>query len=218
MKRRTCLRLVAVVAPLTMGFAAQPARAMRQYDPGKRRFMQRDPLETMASRSSSSVDLLNLYAYVNSNPTTDMDPSGLARYTPGRTAPSYNPWCGSVICDCSPFGVSSVVVNVVNTPLPDVPGVGPIGGTISWTCGAIWVNSNYYSSCCDVFRRGQSTLKHECVHICQCRREGWLWFWIQQWGQVASLPYAARPFEIEANNLQRDWSFQWTAVPDCKYQ
>ena len=50
----------------------------RQYDPGKRRFAQRDPLAIKASAASGYQDGLNLYYYMRGNPLVLFDPSGLS--------------------------------------------------------------------------------------------------------------------------------------------
>ncbi len=50
----------------------------RQYDPGKRRFVHRDPLALKARAKSGYQDGLNLYQYVAGNPGNRLDPRGLA--------------------------------------------------------------------------------------------------------------------------------------------
>lgn len=49
----------------------------RQYDPGKRRFVQRDPLVPTSTAGSGFQDGVNLYASSRMNPFLHVDPSGL---------------------------------------------------------------------------------------------------------------------------------------------
>ncbi|UCC31409.1 MAG: RHS repeat-associated core domain-containing protein, partial [Phycisphaerales bacterium] len=49
----------------------------RQYDPAKRRFIQRDPLTLVSVAGSGTQDGTNLYQYVDANPHARLDPSGL---------------------------------------------------------------------------------------------------------------------------------------------
>jgi len=53
----------------------------RQYDPAKRRFVQRDPLDLGAGT-------MNVYEYVSANPLTQSDPSGLACCTHAADVPT----------------------------------------------------------------------------------------------------------------------------------
>ena len=53
------------------------AQAHRQYDPGKRRFAQRDPQFGRRDKGSPYVDGLNAYTYVRCMPLTGNDPTGL---------------------------------------------------------------------------------------------------------------------------------------------
>ncbi|HNU46998.1 MAG TPA: RHS repeat-associated core domain-containing protein [Phycisphaerae bacterium] len=50
----------------------------RQYDPAKRRFMQRDPQTVKARCASEARDGVNIYVYLRSNPGRFRDPTGLA--------------------------------------------------------------------------------------------------------------------------------------------
>jgi RHS repeat-associated protein len=65
----------------------------RQYDPGKRRFAQRDPLAFSRSAQSTYVDGMNLYSYGRYTPLSRNDPSGFITVT---TLSQTHGSCGSL--------------------------------------------------------------------------------------------------------------------------
>jgi RHS repeat-associated protein len=74
---------------------AQYQNRMRQYDPGKRRFAQRDPLTLRARASSGFHDGLSLYGYETENPLRYRDPSGEDCNAVGMQS------CCSQFCSCA---------------------------------------------------------------------------------------------------------------------
>jgi RHS repeat-associated protein len=168
----------------------------RQYDPAKRRFAQRDPLQY--------AEGLHDHSYLLANPTTRLDPSGLA----------------SVRCDCSSsLGLGGGSANASIYVVWYVS----LGQVRFPSCTKIYLGSSRCSKCrvltSALCRRA---IRHECVHICQCKRDGWLAFWLNQaWEQIAypgpggSANYFRRPSEMEAYDLEDDIGYTWITYPSC---
>lgn len=134
-------RILAVSVCLIPWCCPMVAHAHRQYDPGKRRFVQRDPLNTRNSMGAGYQDGMALFLYVSSNPVNRFDPSGLT-------------YCGKVVCHCS-TGDSSVPFH------GDSWLVVPVGAaciTLPWAI-------HCRGPCGDT-----SLLSHECCHHCHWRR------------------------------------------------
>ncbi len=70
------LKLAVAIAALSWGLVPSSAEARRQYNPGLKRFMQRDPPVLPTIGSSTHPDGLNSYAYVRSAPLAHSDPTG----------------------------------------------------------------------------------------------------------------------------------------------
>lgn len=73
------------------------AQAHRQYDPGKRRFVQRDPLHVQELASYWAHDGLNLFSYVGASPLNALDPTGLGCCPGACTETSSQEFCSSTV-------------------------------------------------------------------------------------------------------------------------
>jgi RHS repeat-associated protein len=89
--------------------ASYPNRA-RQYGPGLRRFVQRDPLALGNNPGGGLQDALNAYLSLEANASRFADPSGLLPYVPG-----YGKYCGN--CRGKEYG-----------------GSGPAADCLDWAC------------------------------------------------------------------------------------
>lgn len=108
----------------------------REYDPGTRRFLQKDPL--------GMVDGTNLYAYVGNNPVNRVDPSGTGWVYTGhvncaglqacvRSKVNYDPGVAClVVCGAAVAACIILIATVVGAP------VCPIALA---ACGACWVGA-----------------------------------------------------------------------------
>lgn len=76
---RTLIKAVVIAAVLTTSVGTQAAWAKRQYDAGRMRFMQRDPLgqEHGVDPYVIHAEGMNLYEYLGSAPANHTDPKGL---------------------------------------------------------------------------------------------------------------------------------------------
>jgi len=167
----------------------------RQYDPGKRRFTRRDPLQYNEG--------LYDYGYLMANPAMRLDPFGLA----------------SVRCDCNStlgLGGGSVVATIRS-----VSYIAPNYGQVRFpSCTDIYLLSSKCSKCRVMSNATcRQAVRHECVHICQCKRDGWLAFWLNQAWEFIAYPgpagYPNRPSEIEARNLEGQMMSSWVTYPTC---
>ena len=70
------LKLSVAIAVLACGCLASTAEARRQYNPGLKRFVQRDPLASDARPGSGYQDGLSLFSYSGLSPAGRNDPTG----------------------------------------------------------------------------------------------------------------------------------------------
>jgi hypothetical protein len=70
--------LTVAIGVLAWGLVPSTAEARRQYNPGLKRFMQRDTLAMQPSGGSGYQDGMTLYGYVRGHPVSGRDPIALA--------------------------------------------------------------------------------------------------------------------------------------------
>jgi RHS repeat-associated protein len=124
----------------------------RQYGPGLKRFVQRDPLATGLLAGHGDAAGLRLYEYENSRPIINLDPTGLFQsFIPHFPSPRTE--CGRIACECEHGDKTARVRAHQNLP------AGVYCMTLPWAI-------NCAGSC----EEAQDSLSHECCHHCHLRR------------------------------------------------
>jgi hypothetical protein len=103
--------LAAAIGVLAWSLMSPEAEARRQYNPGLKRFMQRDPLAFETQDERAFRDGLNLYGYALSMPLSKSDPTGKGHGSGGTIGD-----CSNVDIDWIPEGegkpgIDGAVVN-----------------------------------------------------------------------------------------------------------
>ncbi len=111
--------LIALCLMLPMAWSAT-AEAHRQFDPGKRRFAQRDPqLVNIVNPRLNTTEDANLYLYEGSNSVRHRDPTGMQHHSgrcPGGVPAGADGW---TYCDWVGPGGDPWCVPCVNQTLPE---------------------------------------------------------------------------------------------------
>jgi RHS repeat-associated protein len=124
----------------------------RQYGPGLRRFVQRDPLAFLAKAGGGYQDGASLFQYEISSPLNSLDPRGLFQsFVPHLPSPRTD--CGQIACQCE-HGDKTARVRA-HQSLP----AGVACMTLPW-------GIHCKDSCDDA----EQYLSHECCHYCDLRR------------------------------------------------